>query len=77
MAKTENTHPEAKPGEIFLSNCSSDEPDDFDSIGYQTKRAGFTAYDTNNQIISHMFPVFVWETEYNKVMGEVKVEIVQ
>ena len=69
------THPEQKPGEVWLTNCNGDEPDDFDCIGYQTKRAGQRAYDKDGKVVSRCFPVFVSTAEYNKVMDGVKVEI--
>ncbi|KKT79299.1 MAG: hypothetical protein UW75_C0018G0004 [Parcubacteria group bacterium GW2011_GWF2_44_8] len=70
------SHPEQKPGEVWLTNCDGDEPDDFDCIGYQTKRAGQRAYDKDGKVVSRCFPVFVSTAEYNKVMGDVnKVEI--
>ncbi len=73
MSLPNQTHPECRPGEVFLTNCLSIEPDDFDSIGYQTKRAGQIAYDTDGHIVSGYFPVFVWEVEYNSRHKETKI----
>ncbi len=71
--KPTKPHPEQKLGEVFLTNCNADEPDDFDNIGYQSKRAGTTAYDETGQVILHYFPVFVFLAEYNIVNKEVKI----
>jgi hypothetical protein len=68
-----SAHPEKKPGEIFLTNCNGDEPDEFNQINYQTKRAGRNSYDQSGQLLSNHFPVFVWETEYNHQSKEVKI----
>jgi len=75
MAETVPQHPEAKPGEVFLTNCDGDEPDAFADILYQTKRAGQNAYDLHGHIIPHRFPVFVWEMEYDRRKREVKIDI--
>ena len=75
-AEALSKHPEQQPGEVLLTNCSSDEPDEFANIDYQTKEAGLVAYDENYRTIPYWFPVFVSTAEYNKVMGDVnKVEI--
>jgi len=72
--KPDWAHPEAK-GRVLLKYCSSDEPDEFANIDYQTKEAGLVAYDENYRAIPYWFPVFVSPAEYNKVTGEVTVEI--
>ncbi len=71
--KTTKPHPEQKLGEVFLTNCNADEPDDFDNIDYQSKRAGMNAYDETGQILPRHFPVFVSLAEYNIVHKEVKI----
>jgi hypothetical protein len=72
MSSTQN-HPEQNQGEVFLANCNTDEPDEFNHIGYQTKRAGKKAYDPDSQVLSGHFPVFVSQAEYNLKHQEVKI----
>jgi hypothetical protein len=55
-------HPELMPGEVFLTN---DNCENFDEIGYQTKRAGNVAYDIHGNVIEGLFPVFVKKSEYD------------
>ena len=66
-------HPEQKPGEVWLKDCNGAEPDEFEEIEYQTKRAGQTAYDKNGNVVPYHFPVFVWEVEHNSRQREVKI----
>lgn len=66
-------HPELQRGEVFLCDCSADEPDDFANIEYQTKRAGVTSYWPDRSVKKHYFPVFVYEIEYRKIHLEVKI----
>lgn len=73
MSLPNQTHPECRTGEVFLTNCPNIEPDDFETIDYQTKRAGETAYDSTGQILTGHFPVFVWKTEYNLRHPEIKI----
>jgi hypothetical protein len=51
---SDTDHPEQKAGEMFLTNCGSQE--DYDDIGWQRKRAG-------NKGCGSLFPVFVWQNE--------------
>lgn len=66
-------HPEQRRGEVFLCDCSADEPDDFAAIGYQTKRAGNISYRKDGSVQPRYFPVFVYEIEYRQAHPEVKI----
>ncbi len=70
---TNFVHPECKTSERWLTNCAKDSPDDFEAIGYQTKRAGQVAYDINGKEVPSHFPVFILESEYNSRHPEVKI----
>ncbi len=64
-------HPELGDGEMFLTNIDPEREDDdgrtdWQSIGYETKREGFVAYDTSGRIIHNMRPVFVKKSEFEK-----------
>jgi hypothetical protein len=54
-------HPELAQGEMFLTNCASQ--DDYEEIGWLTKRLGTTAYDVIGKPIDGYRPVFVWTSE--------------
>lgn len=71
--ETFRPHPEAQSGEVLLCNCYADEPDEFENIDYQTKRAGKIAYDANGQVLMRYFPVFVWKVEQDNRQREVKI----
>jgi len=68
-------HPEQKPGEVLLCNCYRNEPEDMETITYQHIRAGQDAYDTDGNLAPSMYPVFVWQTEYDNRHKERTVEI--
>jgi hypothetical protein len=58
-------HPELEEGEVFLTNATIDE---FDKIGWKTKRRGEIAYDINNNPLSpinqpDLYPVFAKQSE--------------
>jgi hypothetical protein len=50
------SHPEQLEGEIWLTNCASAR--DFDGLGWKSKRAGLTAYDSEGRLLPGYFPVF-------------------
>lgn len=54
-------HPELRPGEMFLTNESSQEF--FDQIVYKTKRAGNVAYDIYGKPVEGLFPIFAQRSE--------------
>ena len=56
-------HPEIKQGEIFLTNSTLE---DYNNIGWKTKRRGIVAYDINGNVIKGLFPVFILREEYLK-----------
>lgn len=67
----EGKHPETKDGEMFLTNATKD---DFQRIGWKSKRMGNIAYDVNgNSIdpINALFPVFVQKQEYDYGMKSI------
>lgn len=55
------SHPEQGDNEVFLTNAKGHE--DYDRIGWNTKRAGKTAYNTSGFTVEGMFPVFVTQKE--------------
>ena len=64
-------HPEARPSEVWLTNIGMEEDiyggkgydyEDFDDIGWKTKRIGERAYDINGNLID-AYPVFVERCE--------------
>lgn len=64
MNSFNNTHPELQKGEVFLTNAREWE---WDSIPFQSKRRGETAYQTDGTLVSsdeEAFPVFVAQDEY-------------
>ena len=54
------THPELRDGEIFVTNTANPE---MTNIGWKTKRIGNTAYSINGLIVSGLRPVFRKEDE--------------
>ena len=72
-APPSQNHPELRKDETFLKNCYNGEPDEFDQIDFQTKRAGCNAYSESGRFLQHHFPVFVSTTEYDRLKREVKV----
>ena len=59
------THPELKEGEMFLTNSM---PDDYIRIGWKTKRKGIQAYTIDGEKIQLLAPVFVQKEEYEEGM---------
>ena len=60
-------HPEKRDDEIFLCNCCINE--DFDEIGWETKRPGeqaYTRYGYRIAAIKRTHPVFVQKAEIEK-----------
>lgn len=64
MITEQTEHPELKPGEVFFTNLSCE--DDWEEIGWLSKRLGKTAYDVNGNIIPGLRPVFVWKSELER-----------
>jgi hypothetical protein len=61
---SDNDHPELSPGELFLGNFYADEPDDYEMVTWQTKRAGKQAYSVDQKPLPpYYYPVFVWREE--------------
>jgi hypothetical protein len=60
------THPELRPGEIFLSNVGAD---GFTKFRWSTKRLGETAYRTDGNRIGGARPVFVKRSELEGTPG--------
>ena len=58
-------HSEIEDGEMFLSNITEE---DYQKIGWKTKRRGNIAYDKSGNIIIGLFPVFVQKQEYDEGM---------
>lgn len=56
-------HPEIQEGEILLTNSRKE---DIDTIGWNTKRIGNIAYDTEGNIAEGLYPVFVHKTELDR-----------
>jgi len=59
------THPELKEGEMFLSNNSFEE---YTHIGWKTKRLGIQAYTIDGEELTVLRPVFVRNEEYEEGM---------
>lgn len=59
----QRTHPEIRLNEVWVTNCSSQE--DFNCIGYKTKRRGLVAFCSDGTVYKSGFPVFVSAAEYN------------
>ena len=55
-------HPEAKEGEVCISNATLE--DFYNHFGHATKRMGRVAYTRYGQPINEMYPVFVQASEY-------------
>jgi hypothetical protein len=64
VTSTQTKHPEAKPGETFLTNCSCEE--DYDEIEWLSKRRGASAYDITGRLIPGYVPVFVHTSELER-----------
>lgn len=69
-----DTHPELKEGEVFVTNsflseegvCSQPGDDSHFSLQLNTKRVGHTAYDINGKRIQGAVPVFAKKDEYEE-----------
>jgi hypothetical protein len=61
------THPELREGEMFLSNYMLDNFD-FKRIGWHSKRKGRQAYDVEGTELTGYIPVFVQKEEYDTGM---------
>ena len=59
------THPELKEGEMFLTNSP---PDGYINIGWETKRMGRQAYTIYGEELSGFTPVFIQKKEYEEGM---------
>ena len=59
------THPELKEGEMFLTNASFD---DYTYIRWITKRRGIQAYTIDGEELTVLRPVFVQKEEYEEGM---------
>ena len=59
------THPELRAGEMFLTNCISI---DYSIIGWSTKRTGRQAYTIHGEELTGFMPVFVQRSEYEEGM---------
>ncbi|MEK7100248.1 MAG: hypothetical protein AAB872_00375 [Patescibacteria group bacterium] len=66
-------HPEKRNGEVFLTNVGDHdreflflEDDNYQRIGWKTKRKGSVAYDVNGKEVYGMKPVFVQRSELEK-----------
>lgn len=62
-------HPEALPGEVWVSNVSTRAWGEhvFDQIGWKSKRLGTTAFDSLGEPIRDMVPVFAQRSEIEAV----------
>jgi len=63
MSETQWVHPELRWGEVFLCN---DSPEDFEHVGWTTKRLGEVAYRKDGTEVgpsSNLYPVFVQASE--------------
>lgn len=62
-------HPEMREGEVFFTNVGeydalrSYEDDDFNHIGWKSKRKGSVAFDIDGKPVNYMNPVFVMRDE--------------
>lgn len=58
-------HPEQREGEVFLTNSDWKT---YHQIGWNTKRAGYQAYDIYNKPLfgERLYPVFVKRSELEK-----------
>lgn len=68
------THPELRDGEIFLTNFYKGDDKSFYRIGYNTKRIGNIAYTVNGEIAKYTFPVFIQKKEYDEVQNKIKLD---
>ena len=58
----EDEHPEIEEGEIFLGNSTEE---DYQKIGWKTKRKANIAFDRSGNTIIGLFPVFIQKREYD------------
>jgi len=63
--KNDETHPELREGEMFLTNCTIP---DYVRIGWKTKRIGRQAYTIDGEKLKVLIPVFVQKEEYDEGM---------
>ena len=64
------THPELRDGEMWLTNIyTAPKSMRFDSIGWESKRKGTTAYNIYGEVLSYMLPVFVNKKEWKEGMA--------
>jgi len=61
------THPELKEGEMFLTNSSFE---NYTLIGWRTKRRGIQAYTIDGEELIMIRPVFVQKEEYEEGMKD-------
>lgn len=66
-------HPEKGDGEVFLTNVGDHDrefhffdEDDYQRIGWKTKRKGSIAYNVDGKPVNGMKPVFVQRSELEK-----------